>query len=167
MQNIDCRIIYRSTPAELLNYFNIHNLDFNKPINIEGWIGETLLPSILYAFRIKIDSLDYYKCFIDAGANVNIKGVNYYEETLFEYALDNKKENVLELFLPHFKHKYSHGVMYSAYECLKNREYHTPNFIRLVERLISKFDKKKWKRKLRQFTTDLRYTAKTAAEYPD
>ena len=57
--------------------------------------------------------------------------------------------------------------MYSAYVCLKNREYHTPNFIRLVERLISKFDKKKWKRKLRQFTTDLRYTAKTAAEYPD
>jgi len=167
MQNIHCRIIYRSTPDELLNYFNTHNLDFNKPINIEEWIGETLLPSILYAFRIKIDRLDYYKRFIEAGADVNVKGVNCYEETLFEYALDNNKEDVLELFLPHFKLKYNKDIMYSAYLCLKNREYHTPKFIRLVEDLISKFDKKKWIKKMKQFQTDLRYTAKTSAEYPD
>ena len=167
MQTIHCRIIYRSTPDELLNYFNTHNLDLNNPINIEGWIEETPLPSILYSFRFKIDRLDYYKVFIEAGADVNIKGVNYYEETLFEDILQREQEDVLELFLPHFKLKYNKDIMYNAYLCLKNREYHTPKFIRLVEELISKFDKKKWIKKLKQFQTDLRYTAKTSAEYPD
>ncbi len=165
MQTIDSKVLYRTTPVKLLEYLKSKNIDLNSPIKIEGWFFE-VLPSILYAFQFNIDKLDYYKVFIDAGADVNIKSESN-TETLFEDILQREQEDVLELFLPHFKLRYNKDIMYSAYLCLKNREYHTPKFIRLVEDLVSKFDKKKWERKLRLFTTDLRYTAKTSMEYPD
>jgi hypothetical protein len=164
MQTIDSKVLYRTTPVKLLEYLKSKNIDLNSPIKINGWFFE-VLPSILYAFQFNIDKLDYYKVFIDAGADVNIK-LESYTETLFEDILQREQEDVLELFLPHFKLKYNKDIMYNAYLCLKNREYHTPKFIRLVEDLISKFDKKKWIKKLKQFQTDLRYTAKTAEEYP-
>ncbi len=71
MQTIDSKVLYRTTPVKLLEYLKSKNIDLNSPIKINGWFFE-VLPSILYAFQFNIDKLDYYKVFIDAGADVNI-----------------------------------------------------------------------------------------------
>ena len=86
MQSINSEVLYRTTPLKLLEYLKTKNIELNSPIKIYGWFFE-VLPSILYAFQFNVDRLDYYKVFIEAGADVNIKLDNHIE-TLFEDILD-------------------------------------------------------------------------------
>ena len=147
------------SPNELVSYFKDNNLDFNKPINITlgGKDYGDVFFCILHAISYKRSSIcDYYKAFIEAGADINIKGEDY-TENLFNDIIESHNEKLLELCLPHFKLKYNTYIMFKVYIVLSNKQSYSKKYIKLIYKLISKFDRKKWKKRLAIFKSDPQY----------
>ena len=144
------------SPNELVSYFKENRLDFNKPINITlgGKDYGDVFFCILHAISYKRSNIcDYYKAFIEAGADINIKGEDY-SENLFNDIISSNNEKLLELCLPHFKLKYNTFIMYNVCIYITNKENDNNEFTKLIYKLISKFDKKKWKKRLAIFRED-------------
>jgi hypothetical protein len=159
MQYIDDYIVTRYSPIELVTYFKENNLDFNKPVNIT--VGRKnygdIFFCILHAIEHKRSHLfEYYKAFIEAGADINIKGEDYMEN-LFNDIIESRNEQLLELCLPLFKLKSNTYIMFNVYIILSNKQSYSKKYINLIYKLISKFNQKKWKKKLAIFKTDPQY----------
>lgn len=155
MQYVDDYIVTRYSPDELVSYFKDNKLNFNKPITIVlNSSYQTTSFCILHAISYKRSNIcDYYKAFIEAGADINIKGEDY-SENLFNDIISSNNEKLLELCLPHFKLKYNTFIMYNVCIYITRKENDNNEFTKLIYKLISKFDKKKWKKRLAIFRED-------------
>ncbi len=155
MQFIDYSIILLP-PEKLVAYFKNNNLDFRKPINIilggkdYGDISFCILNAINYYSNL----YDYYKAFIEAGADINVTGKDK-SENLFIDIVDSSNEKLLELCIPHFKLRSNEYIMSRVCYILYRKERYPERFIELINVLVTKFNRRKWKRAQYLFQEDL------------